>query len=106
MPSRGVHDIQTKARGDDMKKDVRKAAGPKKSEKISVDVTKRGAGPMASRVAMPAGAPGSLGGMGAMGLKKGGSAKKPCSGYAQGGRTSTKAIDGIASKGHTKGRFV
>jgi len=47
-----------------------------------------------------------LGGMGAMGLKKGGSAKKPCSGYAQGGRTSTKAIDGIASKGRTKGKIV
>ena len=86
-----------------MKKDVRKAAGPKKSEKISVDVTKRGAGPMAPRVPMPAGAPGALGGMGAMGLKKGG---KACKGYAQGGRTSTKALDGIASKGHTKGRFV
>jgi len=52
---------------------------------------------------MPAGRPGSFGGMGSlgagpapMGMKKGGA----CKGYAKGG-----SIDGIASKGKTKGKI-
>ena len=90
--SRGISPIQEKARGKDMIKDPRKKAAPAKSEKLSVDVAKRGAG----RVAVPAGAPGVMGGMGALGMKKGGS----CKGYAKGG-----SIDGVAKKGKTRGKI-
>jgi hypothetical protein len=105
-PSRGVSDIQEKARGNDMKgmkKDIRKAMGPK-PEKSAVKIKAKapsiaGEGPMG----MPAGRPGSFGGMGSlgagpapMGMKCGGSVK----GYAKGG-----SIDGIASKGKTKGKI-
>ena len=95
-PSRGVSDIQEKARGNKMRK-------LKNKESVKVSVKKKapsvaGAGPMG----MPAGRPGSFGGMGSlgagpapMGMKCGGSVK----GYAKGG-----SIDGIASKGKTKGR--
>ena len=76
----------------------------KNKESVKVSVKKKspsvaGAGPMG----MPAGRPGSFGGMGSlgagpapMGMKCGGSVK----GYAKGG-----SIDGIASKGKTKGRI-
>ena len=96
-PSRGVSDIQEKARGNKMRK-------LKNKESVKVSVKKKapsvaGAGPMG----MPAGRPGSFGGMGSlgagpapMGMKKGGA----CKGYAKGG-----SIDGIASKGKTKGRI-
>ena len=96
-PSRGISDIQEKARGNKMRK-------LKNKESVKVSVKKKapsvaGAGPMG----MPAGRPGSFGGMGSlgagpapMGMKKGGS----CAGYAKGG-----SIDGIASKGKTKGRI-
>ena len=96
-PSRGVSDIQEKARGNKMRK-------LKNKESVKVSVKKKapsvaGAGPMG----MPAGRPGSFGGMGSlgagpapMGMKKGG----VCKGYAKGG-----SIDGIASKGKTKGRI-
>ena len=98
-PSRGISDIQEKARGNDMKgmkKDVRKAAGPK-PEKSAVKIKAKapsaaGEGPMG----MPAGRPGSFGGMGSLGMACGGAVK----GYAKGGK-----IDGIASKGKTKGRI-
>ena len=96
-PSRGISDIQEKARGNKMRK-------LKNKESVKVSVKKKapsvaGAGPMG----MPAGRPGSFGGMGSlgagpapMGMKKGGS----CAGYAKGG-----SIDGIASKGKTKGKI-
>jgi len=96
-PSRGVSDIQEKARGNKMRK-------LKNKESVKVSVKKKapsvaGAGPMG----MPAGRPGSFGGMGSLGagpapagMKCGGSVK----GYAKGG-----SIDGIASKGKTKGRI-
>jgi hypothetical protein len=96
-PSRGVSDIQEKARGNKMRK-------LKNKESVKVSVKKKapsvaGAGPMG----MPAGRPGSFGGMGSLGagpapagMKCGGSVK----GYAKGG-----AIDGIATKGKTKGRI-
>lgn len=96
-PSRGVSDIQEKARGNKMRK-------LKNKESVKVSVKKKapsvaGAGPMG----MPAGRPGSFGGMGSlgagpapMGMKCGGSVK----GYAKGG-----SIDGIASKGKTKGKI-
>jgi hypothetical protein len=96
-PSRGVSDIQEKARGNKMRK-------LKNKESVKVSVKKKapsvaGAGPMG----MPAGRPGSFGGMGSlgagpapMGMKKGGA----CKGYAKGG-----SIDGIASKGKTKGKI-
>ena len=76
----------------------------KNKESVKVSVKKKapsvaGAGPMG----MPAGRPGSFGGMGSlgagpapMGMKKGGA----CKGYAKGG-----SIDGIASKGKTKGKI-
>ena len=106
-PSRGISDIQEKARGNKMRK-------LKNKESVKVSVKKKapsvaGAGPMG----MPAGRPGSFGGMGSlgagpapmgslgagpapMGMKKGGA----CKGYAKGG-----SIDGIASKGKTKGKI-
>ena len=105
-PSRGISDIQEKARGNKMRKLQNK-------ESVKVSVKKKappvaGAGPMG----MPAGRPGAMGGMGSMGvgpapmgagpapppagMKKGGA----CKGYAKGG-----SIDGIASKGKTKGKI-
>jgi hypothetical protein len=74
---------------DPRKKAADKAAAP--VDKASMRVSKRGA---ATPAAMPSGAPGTLGGMGTLGLKKGGA----CKGYKKGG-----AIDGVAKKGHTKG---
>ena len=83
---------------DPRKKAADKAAAP--VDKASMRVSKRGA---ATPAAMPSGAPGTLGGMGTLGLKKGGSCstkKMACGGatYKKGG-----AIDGVAKKGHTKG---
>jgi len=65
-----------------------------KAKNVSVKKTKMAI--KKPRVAMPEGDAGSLGGMGALGMKKGGS----CKGYAKGG-----SIDGIASKGKTRGKI-
>jgi len=77
----------------------------KNKESVKVSVKKKapsvaGAGPMG----MPAGRPGSFGGMGSLGsgpapagMSCGGKAMKK---YAKGG-----SIDGIASKGKTKGKI-
>jgi hypothetical protein len=89
--SRGIPDIQEKARGNDMKKDTRKAAGPKMSKKSSLSIKAKR--PMDS---MSVGAANSLP-MGPMaGMKKGGM----CKGYAKGG-----SIDGVAHKGKTRGKI-
>jgi hypothetical protein len=78
MPSRGISDIQEKARGNKMKKSKMPMMGKKGSpmDKMSV-------GAMSSKSDL--------------GMKKGGS----CSGYKKGG-----SIDGIAKKGKTKGKLV
>jgi len=78
MPSRGISDIQEKARGNKMKKSKAPVMGKKGStmDKMSV-------GPFASKSDL--------------GMKKGGS----CKGYKKGG-----SIDGVARKGHTKGKMV
>lgn len=70
---------------DPRKKAADKAAAP--VDKASMRVSKRG----------PALGAMGAGPMGAMGMKSGGS----CKGYAKGG-----AIDGVAKKGHTKGKLV
>lgn len=103
LPSRGIHSIQKQARGKDTMakkvpaglKDPRKQAADKTAapkDTASMRISKRGAAP----AAMPMGGPGTMGGMGSLGLKCGGMAKK---GYKKGG-----AIDGIAKKGHTRGK--
>lgn len=95
MPSRGISDIQRKARGNKMIK-------AKNKDSVKVSVKKRGATPMGD---MSVGSARSLpmgpaAGMGApMGMKKGGKAK-PCKGYFKGG-----SVDGIIKKGHTKGKM-
>ena len=103
MPSRGISDIQRKARGNKMVK-------AKNKDITKVSVKKRAAAPMGD---MSVGAARSLpmgpaAGMGAPGMKsggcamkKGGAAKKPCKGYFKGG-----SVDGAIKKGHTKGKFV
>lgn len=88
MSSRGISPIQEKARGNDMKKDMRKAAGPKMSKKSSMSIKAKR--PLDS---MSVGAKDSL--PMPMGMKSGGA----CKGYAKGG-----AIDGIAKKGKTRGK--
>ena len=75
---------------DPRKQAADKTAAPK--DTASMRISKRGAAP----AAMPMGGPGTMGGMGSLGLKCGGMAKK---GYKKGG-----AIDGIAKKGHTRGK--
>ena len=77
---------------DPRKQAADKTAAPK--DTASMRISKRGAAP----AAMPMGGPGTMGGMGSLGLKCGGMAKK---GYKKGG-----AIDGVAKKGHTKGKNV
>ena len=105
MPSRGISDIQRKARGNKMIK-------AKNKEVTKVAVKKRGINPLDS---MSVGAARSLPmgpnaglreapmGMkcGGKAMKKGGEAKKPCKGYFKGG-----SVDGAIKKGHTKGKFV
>ena len=89
MPSRGISDIQRKARGNKMVK-------AKNKEVTKVSVKKRAA-PMDR---MSVGAANSLPMGPAVGMKKGGMAKKPCKGYFKGG-----SVDGIIKKGHTKGKM-
>ena len=97
MPSRGISDIQRKARGNKMVK-------AKNKEVTKVSVKKKGA-PMAGPVSpMSVGAANSLpmGPAAGMGMKKGGATKKSaCKGYFKGG-----SVDGAIKKGHTKGKFV
>ena len=71
-----------------MKKDMRKAAGPKMSKKSSMSIKAK-----RSLDSMSVGAKDSL--PMAMGMKSGGA----CKGYAKGG-----AIDGVAKKGKTRGK--
>ena len=99
MPSRGISDIQRKARGNKMIK-------AKNKDITKVSVKKKGFGaPMAGpKAPMSVGAANSLpmGPEAGMGMKKGGAAKKSaCKGYYKGG-----SVDGCVSKGRTKGKFV
>ena len=96
-PSRGISDIQEKARGrTDMTKLKAGMAPLKKKDVIKAKVTKRAPTPdLAQLGAMRGMAPA---GMGAPAMKKGGSA---CKGYAKGG-----SIDGIAKKGKTRGKMI
>ena len=77
------------------KKDPRKMAAPKDSEKVTARITKRAASPADQTMSLgPATAPG----MGAIpGMKRGGKTK----GFKSGG-----SIDGCAERGKTKGRFI
>ena len=87
----------------------------KNKESVKVSVKKKapsvaGAGPMG----MPAGRPGSFGGMGSLGtgaapagMKKGGMCGGGMAkGYAKGGTVHKSGIDGIARKGKTNCRKV
>ena len=96
-PSRGISNIQEKARGrTDMTKLKAGMAPLKKKDVIKAKVTKRAPTPdLAQLGAMRGMAPA---GMGAPAMKKGGSA---CKGYAKGG-----SIDGIAKKGKTRGKVI
>ena len=95
MPSRGISDIQRKARGNKMAKEKRGMPTLPKSEKMKAKVVKRGAPSPddmmvgAARAPIPA-----TSGLRATGFKSGGCAMK------KGG-----SIDGIAKKGHTKGKM-
>ena len=98
MPSRGISDIQRKARGNKMIK-------AKNKDITKVSVKKRAASPMDK---MSVGAANSLpmgpaSGMKAGGcaMKKGGAAKKPCKGYFKGG-----SVDGAVKKGRTRGKII
>ena len=80
------------------KEDMRKSMAPKPS-KSSVKIK-------AKRPSMDAMAAGPMGAMGGMGMKKGGSCAPKmakggsCKGYYKGG-----SVDGVISKGHTKGKI-
>ena len=91
-PSRGISDIQEKARGKTDMAKLKAGMFPlKKKDTIKAKVTKRGAPTpdLAQLGAMRGAAPA---------MKKGGSA---CKGYAKGG-----SIDGIAKKGKTSGKII
>lgn len=98
MPSRGIHPIQKKARGNTMKKKMSSAGigAPARSEKTSMKISKRKA-PMDNM---------SAGAAPMMGMKKGGSCAPKmakggsCKGYFKGG-----SVDGVIKKGHTKGKM-
>ena len=97
-PSRGISDIQEKARGKTNMTKLKAGMAPlKKKDTIKAKVIKRGAPTpdLAQLGAMRGMAPA---GMGAPAMKKGGSA---CKGYAKGG-----SIDGIAKKGKTRGKII
>jgi hypothetical protein len=118
-PSRGISDIQEKARGKTNMAKLKAGMAPlKKKDTIKAKVTKRAPTPdLAQLGAMRGMAPAGMktggkchaaGGiasempkansMGRMNFKEGGSA---CKGYAKGG-----AIDGIAKKGKTRGKII
>ena len=96
-PSRGISDIQEKARGrTDMTKLKAGMAPLKKKDVIKAKVTKRAPTPdLAQLGAMRGMAPA---GMGAPVMKKGGSA---CRGMYKGG-----SVDGITKKGKTRGKII
>jgi len=116
-PSRGISPIQEHARGNKMAKkatDPRKAMGPK-PEKSSIKIkAKSPAVAGEGAMGMPAGRPGSFGGMGSLGtgaapagMKKGGMCGGGMAkGYAKGGTVHKSGIDGIARKGKTNCRKV
>jgi hypothetical protein len=87
-PSRGISDIQEKARGTDVKKNMLK-------NKESVKVKTKKTAPMDKVSLGPAMSAGPIPGMG---MSCGGMAKKT---YYKGGK-----VDGCISKGHTKGKMV
>ena len=118
-PSRGISDIQEKARGKTNMAKLKAGMAPlKKKDTIKAKVTKRAPTPdLAQLGAMRGMAPAGMkaggkchaaGGiasempkansMGRMNFKEGGSA---CKGYAKGG-----SIDGIAKKGKTRGKII
>jgi len=93
MASRGVHSIQEKARGDDMKAKNVSMKKTKVSVKKPLDSMSVG-----GRDSLPMGM--------AAGMKKGGSCGPKmakggaCKGYFKGG-----SVDGVIKKGHTKGKM-
>ena len=90
-PSRGISDIQEKARGKTDMAKLKAGMFPlKKKDTIKAKVTKRAPTPDLAQLGAMRGA--------APAMKKGGSA---CKGYAKGG-----AIDGIAKKGKTRGKII
>ena len=106
MSSRGISDIQEKARGSKMKKkasfggeskDMRKAAAPKQSKKSSLRISARSPVDDMSVGSARAPMPPEAGLRPALpGMKCGGKVK----GYAKGG-----SIDGVATKGKTRGKI-
>jgi len=110
MSSRGISDIQEKARGSKMAKtsmmggkgDARKAMAPKPKKSSLKISAKRPLDSMSVGAAM-APQPPSSGLRSAMpGMKKGGM----CKGYAKGGAVHKSGIDGIAKKGRTSCKKV
>ena len=90
-PSRGISDIQEKARGrTDMTKLKAGMAPLKKKDVIKTKVTKRAPTPDLAQL-------GAMRGM-APAMKKGGSA---CRGMYKGG-----SVDGITKKGKTRGKII
>ena len=90
-PSRGISDIQEKARGrTDMTKLKAGMAPLKKKDVIKAKVTKRAPTPDLAQL-------GAMRGM-APAMKKGGSA---CRGMYKGG-----SVDGITKKGKTRGKII
>ena len=90
-PSRGISDIQEKARGrTDMTKLKAGMAPLKKKDTIKAKVTKRAPTPDLAQL-------GAMRGM-APAMKKGGSA---CRGMYKGG-----SVDGITKKGKTRGKVI
>ena len=88
-PSRGISDIQEKARGKTNMAKLKAGMAPlKKKDTIKAKVTKRAPTPDLAQL-------GAMRGMAPAGMKAGGKC------YAKGG-----SIDGIAKKGKTKGRMI
>lgn len=103
MPSRGISSIQKKARGKDMKKDMRKSMAPKPA-KSSMKIKAKM--PMDSMSVGSAMAPMDKAAGLRMGMKKGGACAPKmakggaCKGYYKGG-----SVDGIIKKARTRGKI-
>jgi hypothetical protein len=98
LPSRGISDIQEKARGNKMTKLKAGMAPLKKKDTLKAKVTKRAPTPdMAQIGAMRSAGLKAVPGSPTSAMKKGGS----CRGMYKGG-----SVDGIVKKGRTHGKII
>jgi len=98
-PSRGISDIQEKARGNKMTKLKAGMAPLKKKDVLKAKVVKRAPTPdMAQLGAMRSAGLKAIPGAPTTGMKKGGST---CRGMYKGG-----SVDGITKKGKTRGKII